>query len=82
ASHPALRRTLEHDVRTYDLAAAELARQSVAPQLRALGAGLRDALKRRGIVFGDFRVENLGIVHRDDGGHWVTIDPGNVAVVR
>lgn len=74
-------RQLDADLRAYVAACDALARQGDAVQLRPLGAGLGAAFQRFGVVFGDFRVDNLGLVRRQDGGHWVVIDPGNIAVV-
>lgn len=60
----------------------QMARQTRVPALRELGDGLVETFTEHGIVFGDIHSNNLGVVHRDDGDHWVITDPGHVAVIH
>ncbi len=62
-------------------AVENMARQTKVPQLRRLANGMIEVYTRQHIFFGDVHDENVGLVARADGGHWVITDPGHVAVV-
>jgi hypothetical protein len=58
-----------------------MARQTAVPDLRELGDGLVEVYRTQRILFGDIHAGNIGMVHREDGDHWVITDPGHIAVV-
>lgn len=55
--------------------------QQEYPQLRELATGMLKIWEAQHVLFGDIHGGNLGMVTRDDGGHWVITDPGHIAVV-
>jgi hypothetical protein len=55
-----------------------MAHQSQIPQLRRFAQGLLEVYEQQHIFFGDVHSQNVGLVARDDGGHWVITDPGHV----
>jgi len=63
-------------------ACEKMARQTKVPELRELGDGLVEVYGAQRIFFGDIHAGNLGMVHREDGDHWVITDPGHVAVIN
>lgn len=56
-------------------------RQTEVPELHELGHGLMECYYEQRIFFGDVHDGNVGLVHRDDGGHWVITDPGHTSVI-
>lgn len=58
-----------------------VARQSEEPALRELFTGILWCYSQQRVFFGDVHAGNVGLVHREDGGHWVITDPGYAMVI-
>lgn len=58
----------------------EMMEQDFAPSLRSLGQGMWLAYSNCGIIFGDVKMDNVGMVDRPGGEAWVITDPGNVII--
>lgn len=54
--------------------------QRDVPEIHGLAAGMIDTYVDHKIIFGDVHTGNVGLVRRDDGGHWVITDPGNIVI--
>lgn len=75
------RLTLQQRIAAWLEACEAMARQTIVPELRALGDGMVEVYRSQRIFFGDIHSGNLGMVRRPDGDRWVITDPGHVAVI-